>query len=168
MKVLVVRTSSIGDVVHVLPALAALHHAGNEVSWLVEPASKVLLEGNPLVSRVVRVPAVKAYRVGEAVAALKALRAERCDVALDFQGLWKSAAWAKLSGAGRVIGYGRAWRREAPSSILLDERVELPAAAVHVIDKNLALLRAIGIDALGLREFPLPATPESASRVEAA
>jgi lipopolysaccharide heptosyltransferase I len=168
VKVLVVRTSSIGDVVHVLPALAALRRAGHEVSWLVEPASKVLLESNPLVSRVVRVPAVKAYRVGEAVAALRALRAERCDVALDFQGLWKSAAWAWLSGARRVIGYGKRWRREAASRVLLDERVELPAAAVHVIDKNLALLRAMGIEAIGLREFPLPPTPESASRVEAA
>ncbi len=160
------RTSSIGDVVHVLPALAALHNAGHEVTWLVEPASKVLLESNPLVSRVVTVPAVKAYRVGEAVAALRALRADRCDVALDFQGLWKSAAWAWLSGAGRVIGYGRPWRREGASAILLDRREDLPAAAVHVIDKNLALLRALGIDALGLREFPLPPHADASVRVD--
>ena len=58
MKTLVVRTSSIGDVVHVLPALAALRHAGHEVHWLVEPASRVLLDGNPLVSRVIVIPAV--------------------------------------------------------------------------------------------------------------
>jgi heptosyltransferase I len=167
VKVLVVRTSSIGDVVHVLPALAALRQAGHDVGWLVEPASRVLLERNPLVSRVITIPAVKAYRVGDAVAALRELRRERVDVALDFQGLWKSAAWGWLSGARRVIGYGRPWRREGPSSILLDQRVELPAAAIHVIDKNLALLRAVGIEALGLREFPLPASPESSGRVEA-
>jgi lipopolysaccharide heptosyltransferase I len=168
VRVLVVRTSSIGDVVHVLPALAALHNAGHEVTWLVEPASRVLLEGNPFVSRVITVPAVKAYRFGEARAALRALRAERFDVALDFQGLWKSAAWAWLSGAGRVIGYGRQWRREAPSSILLDEKRELPAAAVHVIDKNLALLRAVGIDAIGFREFPLPSHADAGVRADQA
>ncbi len=167
MRVLVVRTSSIGDVVHVLPALAALHRAGHEVGWLVEPASRVLLDTNSFVSRVNTIPAVKAYRLSQARAALRALRAERFDVALDFQGLWKSALWAWLSGARRVIGYAGPWRRERPSSLLLDEQVPLPAEAVHVIDKNLALLRALGIDALGLREFPLPPAPDSGPRVEA-
>jgi ADP-heptose:LPS heptosyltransferase len=163
--VLVVRTSSIGDVVHVLPALAALRGAGHEVVWLVEPASGVLLESNPAVSRVVTIPAVKAYRLSEAMRAVRALRAERTDVALDFQGLWKSAAWSRLSGARRVIGYASEWRRERPSSMLVHEAVSLSPEAVHVIDKNLGLLRALGIDALGLREFPLPATPESSVRV---
>ncbi len=166
MKALVVRTSSIGDVVHVLPALAALRRAGHEVGWLVEPASRVLLEGNPAVSRVVTIPAVKAYRLSEAATAVRALRAERFDVALDFQGLWKSAAWARLSGARRVIGYSSEWRRERPSSLLVGESVALPPAAVHVIDKNLALLRPLGIDAVGQREFPLPASPESVPRVD--
>jgi ADP-heptose:LPS heptosyltransferase len=66
-----------------------------------------------------------------------------------------------------VIGYAGPWRRERPSSLLLHEKVSLPAEAVHVIDKNLALLRALGIDALGLREFPLPPAPESRPRVDA-
>jgi lipopolysaccharide heptosyltransferase I len=167
VKVLVVRTSSIGDVVHVLPALAALHRAGHEVSWLVEPASKVLLERNPLVSRVITIPAVKAYWVGDALAALRELRRERMDVALDFQGLWKSAGWAWLSGARRVVGFEGPWRRERASSVLIGETVSLPAEASHVIDKNLALLRALGIEALGLREFPLPGSPESSHRVQA-
>jgi lipopolysaccharide heptosyltransferase I len=165
VKVLVVRTSSIGDVVHVLPAVAALRRAGHEVAWLVEPASRVLLDANPAVSRVVTIPAVKAYRLSEALAALRALRAEPLDMALDFQGLWKSAAWARLSGAKRVIGYAREWRRERPSSILMHETVPLPGEAVHVIDKNLALLRPLGIDAVGQREFPLPASPGSGVRV---
>ncbi len=167
MRVLVVRTSSIGDVVHVLPALAALRRAGHEVGWLVEPASRVLLERNPLVSRVVTIPAVKAYRWSEAGAAIKALRAARFDVALDFQGLWKSALWSRVSGARRVLGYAAGWRRERPSTLLLGERVAMPPEAVHVIDKNLALLRALGIDALGLREFPLPDPAESVPRVDA-
>jgi heptosyltransferase-1 len=165
VKVLVVRTSSIGDVVHVLPALAALVRAGHEVGWLVEPAARVVLEGNPAVSRVVVIPAVKAYRLSEAAAAMRALRAERFDVALDFQGLWKSAAWARLAEARRVIGYAAPWRRERASAILIHESVSLPGEAVHVIDKNLSLLRPLGIDALGLREFPLPASPESSVRV---
>ena len=66
-----------------------------------------------------------------------------------------------------MIGYAARWRREWPSALLLGERVPLPAEAVHVIDKNLALLRALGIEALGLREFPLPAAADSVPRVEA-
>ena len=53
MKALLVRLSSIGDVVHTLPALAALHRHGGEAGWLVEPASRVLLDGNPLLDHVI-------------------------------------------------------------------------------------------------------------------
>ena len=163
MKVLVVRLSSIGDVVHTLPARAALERAGHRVSWLVEPAAEPLVDAGSV--RVFRLPKAKAFSLSAAGATLAALRAERHDVALDFQGLWKSASWAHLSGASRCIGFASAFRREPASSILLGERVEQPAAAVHVIDKNLALLRALGIDALGTREFPLPADTLAAESV---
>lgn len=166
MKALLVRLSSIGDVVHTLPALAALARAGHQAGWLVEPASRVLLEGHPLLTQVAPVPAAKAFRLADARATLRAVRSHGYDVAIDFQGLWKSAAWARLSGTRRIVGYASAWRREASSALLMSERVELPVEAVHVIDKNLALLRPLGIDALGLRDFPLPEPPDSTERVE--
>src|SRR5262249_25375387 len=50
--------------------------------------------------------------------------------------------------------------------ILIHETVALPEQAVHVIDKNLVLLRPLGIDAFGLRDFPLPAAPDSTARVQ--
>lgn len=156
MKALVVRLSSIGDVVHTLPAAAALRRSGWETGWLVEPLSRPLLEGNPALSWLTVAPAAKAFRVSAASAGARQLRSEKYDVALDFQGLWKSAAWARVSGAKRTLGFARAWRREPASAWLLGETADLPGDAVHVIDKNLALLRALGIDAPGLREFPLP------------
>src|SRR6185295_15558681 len=85
-----------------------------------------------------------------------AMREQSYDVALDFQGLWKSAVWGRLAGATRLIGYTRASRREGLSSLLVPEQFEQPPGIDHVIDKNLALLRPLGIDAVGLREFPLP------------
>jgi len=165
VKALFVRTSSIGDVVHTLPALAALHRAGWEAGWLVEPPARVLLEQNPLLAQVVVAPARKAFGWAQAVSALRALRAERYDAALDFQGLWKSAAWARLSGAERVLGWDRAARREPASAILLGE-AQARSVRGHVIDKNLELLRPLGIEALGLREFPLPFSAEAMSRVD--
>jgi ADP-heptose:LPS heptosyltransferase len=165
MKALFVRLSSIGDVVHTLPALAALHRHGWEAGWLVESPSRALLEDNPLLAQVVVAPPRRAFGWGRALAALRSLRAQRYDAALDFQGLWKSAAWARLAGARRVLGWEGRSRREPLSALLLGERVEWKAGG-HVIDKNLALLGPLGIEAVGLREFPLPFSAEAVQRVD--
>lgn len=167
MKALVVRLSSIGDVVHTLPALAALHRHGWETGWLVEPLARPLLDGHSLLGQVAPAPAARAFALGEARRTLAALRERRYDVAIDFQGLWKSVAWARLSGARRVIGYAGPGRREPLSALLLREQASLPPALPHVIDQNLALLRTLGIEAVGSREFPLPAPAEAVARVEA-
>jgi lipopolysaccharide heptosyltransferase I len=165
MKALVVRLSSIGDVVHTLPTLAALRQHGWEAGWIVEPPGRVLLEGNPALEQVVATPAARAFRWSEARSAVRALRRRRYDVALEFQGLWKSAVWARLAGARRVVGFARPWRREPASALLVGEQAELPAGREHVIDKNLSLLGPLGIEATGLREFPLPFSEEIAARV---
>jgi ADP-heptose:LPS heptosyltransferase len=166
LKALLVRLSSIGDVVHTLPALAALHRAGWEADWLVEPPSRALLAGNPLLAQVVSAPSKRAFGWGTALSTVRSLREQRYDVALDFQGLWKSAAWARLSGARRVVGWESGSRREPASAVLVTERA-VRTGGGHVIDKNLALLRPLGIDAGDLREFPLPLSAEAVARVDA-
>lgn len=158
MKALIVRLSSIGDVVHTLPALSALKRNNWDVGWIVEPPARPLLQSHPFLVSVAPVPSKRAFGIGRARATARTLRAESYDIALDFQGLWKSAAWARLSGAPRVLGYARTWRREGFSAMLLREVAELPPDLPHVIDKNLALLRPLGIDAVGSRHFPLPPT----------
>lgn len=167
MRALLVRLSAIGDVVHTLPALAALHAHGWEAGWLAEPLARPLLEGNPMLARTFAAPAARAFSLGAAGRTLRAVRAEKFDAALDLQGLWKSALWARSSGARRVIGYARPWRREGASTLLVGERVAGAPEAVHVIDKNLALLRALGIEAVGTRVFPLPVALDEAARVDA-
>jgi heptosyltransferase-1 len=166
VKALLVRLSSIGDVVHTLPALAALHRHGWEADWLVEPPSRILLDANPLLARVIAAPSRKAFGWGKALSTVRSLCAQRYDVALDFQGLWKSAAWARLSGARRVVGWEGGSRREPASAVLVTERA-VRSGGGHVIDKNLALLRPLGIDAGELREFPLPVSAEAVARVDA-
>ena len=166
MKALVVRLSSIGDVVHTLPALAALHRQGWEAGWVVEPPARVLLAENPLVTQVLAAPPARAFSWLTALATLRQARAARFDAALDFQGLWKSAAWARLSGARQVVGWERNARREPGSALLLTRTVARTRGG-HVIDKNLALLRGLGMEAVGSREFPLPFAAESVARVDA-
>ncbi len=165
MNVLLVRLSAIGDVVHTLPAAAALRRAGHALTWLVEPAARVLLEDNPALRQVVTAPPARAFSWRAARATRSALR--DLDLALDLQGLWKSAAWARLSGATRVAGWAGPWRREPRSAVLLHERATRPARGAHVIDKNLALLQVLGLESEGLREFPLPPLARQEAAVDA-
>ena len=168
MKTLVVRLSAIGDVVHTLPAAAALRKHGHDVEWIVEPPARPLLEGNPAVSRVIPAPPARLASARRVGGAMRELRRARYDAALDLQGLWKSAAWARGAGARRMVGFAGPWRREPLSELLVRDRVQLAPEPTHVIDKNLALLRVLGIDAVGSREFPLPPAEDEARRVAAA
>jgi ADP-heptose:LPS heptosyltransferase len=159
--------SAIGDVIHTLPTAAVLQAGGWQVAWLVEPAARVLVEGNPAVTQVFAAPPARLTRLGAAGRALRQVRAHAPDIALDMQGLWKSAAWARLSGAARVVGYAGPGRREPASACLLRTRQPYEQPGQHVIDKNLGLLRAVGIDALGTRTFPLPDLSAARARVDA-
>src|SRR5215216_2324553 len=150
MRILIVKLGSIGDIVHTLPALAALRAGlpNAEISWVAERSSSEILKDNPILDRLIEVD-TKALRrglmSGETLRAprqqLRRLRASAFDLALDFQGLLKSASIARLSGARRVFGYSRAGLREPASALLLSKSVNIPPRT-HVIRKNLALAAA--------------------------
>jgi lipopolysaccharide heptosyltransferase I len=169
MRILIVKLGSIGDIVHTLPALAALRTAmpQAEISWVVERRSSEILRDNPLLDRLIEVD-TKALRrglmSGETLRAprqqLRRLRASAFDLALDFQGLLKSASIARLSGARRVFGYSRAGLREPASAVLLSKRIAVPRN-VHVIRKSLLLLEgALGIPVPDEISFPINTTAE--------
>jgi heptosyltransferase I len=164
MRILIVKLGSIGDIVHTLPALAAIR-AGlpdSEISWVAERASIEILRDNPLLDRLIEVD-TKALRrglmSGETLRAprqqLRRLRASAFDVALDFQGLLKSASIARLSGARRLFGYTREGLREPASALLLSKKVHVPKQT-HVIYKALALVES----ALNLQ---VPKSPDKLS-----
>ena len=150
MRILIVKLGSIGDIVHTLPALAAMRRAmpEAEISWLVERRTSEILRDNPLLDRLIEVD-TKALRrglmSGETLRAprqqLRLLRASAFDLALDFQGLLKSSLAARLSRAQRVYGFARDALREPASRFLVHETVPIPAG-LHVIRKNLELVRA--------------------------
>lgn len=160
------RLSSIGDVVHTLPVAAALKGAGWEVDWLVEAPGRSLVEGSPAVDRAVGAPKAKPLSWAAVRRALAIVRSRTCDVALDTQGLWKSAAWARLSGSRRVLGFRGRDRKEGLSALLMTETIARPGGIAHVMDLNLALLGPLGIEAIGRREFPLPASEAARNAVD--
>ena len=177
MRILIVKLGSIGDIVHTLPALAALRAAlpQAELSWVVERRSAEILRDNPLLDRLIEVD-TKALRrglvSGETLRAprqqLRRLRASAFDIALDFQGLLKSASIARLSGARRVFGYSRSGLREPASALLLSKTVSIPART-HVIQKALLLLEgALGVALPKTPSFHIQTTPQDEADAMAA
>jgi ADP-heptose:LPS heptosyltransferase len=139
MRVLIVRLSSIGDVVHTMPLAVALKNAGYDVGWAVEPASAPLVRALRNGPRVFVVPPARGWNTAARYVVAVELRDFEPDVAIDAQGLWKSALWARVTGAARTVGWPSSERREPSSALLLRERAAVPRAAVHMIDRHLAL-----------------------------
>ncbi len=158
-KILIVRLGALGDIVHGLPVAAALRekYPDAQIDWLVDRRHAAVLDFVPVISRRV---AVDGRRWGASFGAVRALRRERYDAAVDLQGLVKSAAFARLSGAARVIGFASAHLRERLAAGFYSEVCD-PGDIRHVVDKNLSVLGLFDM-AERRRRFPI-AVPESAA-----
>lgn len=141
--------------------VAALIEAGHEVAWAVEPPAAPLVATIKGLSQTFVLPKASAYDWNDRFRIARTLRDYNPDVAIDAQGLWKSAFWTWLSGAPRRIGWMADNRREASSSVMLTETVACTLEDVHVIDQHHALLVGLGIDDRSSREFPF-VLPEEA------
>jgi lipopolysaccharide heptosyltransferase I len=163
-RYLVVRLTALGDVLHTLPAVAALRAArpGAHIDWVVDSKWAAVLEGSPAVNRVI--PFDRRSARG-AVACIRHLRGQQYTTAIDFQGLYKSSVLAFLSGAFRRIGFERAWAREPGASLLYTERV-VPSG-VHVTELNYSLAEQAGALRPSKPEYPLRVAAEGAASVRA-
>ena len=162
MRVLIVRLSSLGDVVHTIPVAAALRRQCPDatIDWVVDERNADLLTMVPVIDRRI-VLRSRSRSTWNAWATLRReLRGVAYDVALDVQGLGKSALVARLSGARRVVGFTTPFLREPWARWLYTERSD-PGQPRHVVDRNLGILRAVGVDA-GEWTFPLEPRPSSA------
>lgn len=168
-RILIIRLSALGDIIHALPVLAAIRRRwpDAQVDWLVEASYAPILS---LVDGLRRRLLVRARASAETAGsasfasvprAVAYLRRQRYDAALDLQGLVKSAVWARLAGARRAIGFNRVNLREPLAALCYTETLE-PQPQGHVILKNLSVLYALGA-APGAPEFPLrPEASETA------
>jgi lipopolysaccharide heptosyltransferase I len=169
LRLLIVKLSSIGDVVQALCVLEPLRPLCSHLGWIAESPALPLLEGHPLIDRVHAFPkdrlkaALRRGRLwGELAALRRELAAERYEVVLDMQGLFKSALVVGLSGARRRVGF--AATREL-ASLALNERVLPGKLERHAVLKYLDLARHLGgrIERVG---FPIVVPPEERRRVE--
>ena len=161
MNILVVRLGALGDVVHTVPAVAALRRAfpDGKIDWLVEAKHRAIPD---LVSVLDDVVALEKPNAAGWRRVVVELRQTPYDVAIDFQGLLKSAVLARASGARRVIGFSIWHLREKTARPFYSSTAD--AEGGHVIRKNLRLLRVLGIDRETI-EFPLRPVNSAAAGV---
>jgi heptosyltransferase-1 len=137
-RLLVIRLSAFGDVIHTIPAVVALRDAlpQTEIAWAVEPAYAELVE---IVARVnaIRV-SLKRWSLSRILAARRDVR--RFDAAIDFQGLIKSSLIAWSSGAGDRYGFGRDVIREKPAAWFVNRHAAIDRSK-HVVEWNVELAR---------------------------
>lgn len=133
-KLLVVRLSALGDVIHTIPAVVALRDHYDEIAWAVEQPYKELVE---TVANVRAIPvSLKKWSLANVNDARKNVKG--FEAAIDFQGLIKSALLARASGAKERIGFASAYIKEKPAAWFLTKKVAIDPSA-HVVDWNLQL-----------------------------
>jgi len=152
MNILIVRLGALGDIVHAVPAAAALRRAFEDarIDWVVDARHVGFAD---LILPVDRVISLEKPSVQSWLTLVRRLRPARYDVALDFQGLLKSAILARASGARRVIGFS-VWHLREKTARPFYSEVDAQGQATHVIQKNLSLLSTVGVETTDV-EFPL-------------
>ena len=134
MSLLVIRLSALGDVIHTIPAVVGLRERFENIAWAVEAPYRELVE---LVAGVRAIPvSLKKWSLRNIRAARDAVRG--FDVAIDFQGLVKSALLARASGAQHRIGFAREFVREKPAAWLMNHCRHIDPTR-HVVEWNTQL-----------------------------
>jgi heptosyltransferase-1 len=156
MNFLIVRLGALGDIIHAVPAAAALRAAfpASRIDWLVDARHRAMID---LVTVVNHAVVLERSSIRGWMDVAGRMRQVRYDVAIDLQGLLKSALLARASGAPRVLGFSIWHLREKTARPFYSEtsRDDMRGGKPdHVIHKNLGLLRALGLTDPRIR-FPL-------------
>ncbi len=159
-KILIIKPSSFGDVIHGLPVLHALRlrFPKAELHWVVAKSFAGILEGHPLIHRLWVIdkdawkkPGNLPRTCSELRRLSKDLRAEKFDLVIDLQGLFRSAVICLFTGAEERVGFESA-REGAKFSYKYRVRTE---TELHAVEKNLLLAQFVGCEPAG-PVFPLP------------
>ncbi len=175
MKILIVKLGAIGDIVHTLPAVAEIRRnfPDAEITWLAENRSAAILRGSPILDELVEIDtrAIKKPRMigtfREAIGdQIKELRNAKYDIAVDFQGLLKSAVAAKMSGASVRWGFSRKDLRESAARVFYTDTAAQIGEKTHIVNKNLALAREAFQIKAAAEELKYPITVDDTERTE--
>ncbi len=155
-RILLVRLSAIGDVIHGMPIAAAVrrHFPRAYLAWAVAERAAPLLEGHRTIDERIVLPRGWLRSPAKVLRLRRQLKSLAFDTAIDAQGLTKSAAVAWLSGARRRIGMGGRWGRELSRWL---NNTLVKTDDLHAIERGLKLLEPLGISSPAV-EFQLAET----------
>lgn len=171
MKILILKPSSLGDVIHALPVLRLLkkHRPESRIYWWLDVNLAPLLENDPDLTGLFRFQRHRwaaPHRWPELAASLRAMRRERFDLAIDLQGLARSGLFAWLANAGMTVGLDnpREGEREGARA-MYDLTPPRALPKTHAVDRYLAVLPLLGVPVEW--DFAwLPFRPEAARNIE--
>lgn len=165
-RILLIKPSSLGDVVHALPVLHGLRcrYPRARLSWLVSTGCLPLLDGHPQIDelipfdrrrygRMLQSPTIAAEFLGF----VRSLRSRAFDLVIDLQGLFRSGFMAWASGAGVRIGFAAA--REF-AWLFYSHRIVVAGPDEHAVDRNYGVSRMLGFADVPVA-FPLPVQPQA-------
>lgn len=177
MRVLIVKTGALGDVVHAVPAVRAFKAARPEarLEWLVEKRWSPILDGQPFLDRVIEIetgPLKKGLFSAEAKerfwTPLQAVRQEPYEAVVDLQRLLKSGLMTRFAKAGTRIGFDWASSREKPAALLLSKKARVDYDHDPIRNQYAAPLSLLAGQELVLPEPPhLLVGPRSVAAVRA-
>lgn len=161
-NILILKPSSLGDIVHALPVAVALRQSfpSASLTWLIKRQWAEVLEGNPYLDRVLAVD----FSLAGWPAIIRAVRESHFNVVLDLQGLFRSAFLAWISKAPVRVGFENA--REG-SRWFYTRRVSVGSGTMHAVDRYLLLAREVTGDrgAAARLKFPMPSTTATEGRI---
>jgi lipopolysaccharide heptosyltransferase I len=169
-NILIIKPSSLGDIVLALPALTALRKSfpNAKISWLIRPEFAPLLENHPHLNEIIpfdRKFLGKAWfhpgASGSLLSLIKRLRRAEFDAVIDFQGLFRTASLAWLSGCKKRFGIAHA-REFAP--LFYTHKITQTKDCIHLVDFYLKIIKTAGATDLDV-QFVLPLHPEAAESV---
>lgn len=151
-NILIIKMSSLGDVIHALPSLYVLRKKfpAAKITWAVHPAFSTLLPGKPWLDEIYYIDRKRIKELGYLREVRRDLHARHFDLSIDLQMIAKSALIAGISGAEKKIGYWDA--REG--SFLASHPIAGPHKAGHIIDQLLDVCENLGCDVSHF-EFPI-------------
>ena len=174
MKILIIKLSSLGDVIQTLPVLIPLrkNFPDAKISWLVEEEAVEIIKGNPLVDQIIisrKNRWIKALSnfgklrqiVQEGNAFCKDLRSCSYDFVIDFQGLLKSGIFVGLSRGKRKLGFAPVREK---AHIFLNEKIPFPKTPLHAVERYLFLVASLGCSGVN-PEFFIPIRQNHRDRI---
>lgn len=170
-NILIIKPSSLGDIVLALPALTALRKSFPQakISWLIRPEFAALIENHPHLDEIIhfdrRLLGKAWFHPGALeylISLIRRLRRAKYDAIIDFQGLFRTASLAWLSGCQKRFGMANA--REF-AYLFYTHKIRQNEDCIHVVDYYLKIIKATGARDLDV-QFILPEHPEAVDSVK--